>query len=62
MDELIKNIEENVSETEYKCSIGYSYSSDGKKSIDDMLKESDMMMYAAKERYYTECGRDRRRV
>ena len=59
---LIGRIETNVGETKYHCAIGYSYSADGKTPVEDMLRESDMMMYAAKERYYTECGRDRRHV
>ncbi len=59
---LIGRIESNVSETKYRCAIGYSYSADGKTPVEDILRESDMMMYAAKERYYTECGRDRRHV
>ena len=60
--ELIKRIEDNVAETEYNCSIGYSYSEDGKKTIEDMLNESDVMMYAEKDRYYKESGKDRRRT
>lgn len=51
---LIKRIENNVSETKYSCAIGYSYSADGTGSVEDMLRESDMMMYAVKERYYEE--------
>lgn len=60
--ELIKRIEDKVGETKYNCSIGYSYSADGKKSMEDMLKESDIMMYAAKERYYAESGKTRRKT
>lgn len=56
--ELIKRIESSVSETKYSCAIGYSYSADGKKPIEDMLRESDMMMYAVKERYYQEHGKE----
>ena len=59
---LIKRIQYNVGETKYNCAIGYSYSADGKKPIEDMLRESDMMMYASKERYYTENGKDRRKT
>ncbi|MBR6916577.1 MAG: GGDEF domain-containing protein [Clostridia bacterium] len=59
--ELIKRIEHNVGETKYHCAIGYSYSADGKKSVDDMLKESDVMMYDAKARYYRENGIERRK-
>lgn len=57
MTDLIKRIEAGVNETEYNCAVGYSYSADGKKPIEDMLKESDMMMYAVKEQYYKEHGR-----
>lgn len=62
LTELIKRIEDNVKKTEYNCSIGYSYSKDGEKTIKDMLKEADLMMYAQKERYYKESGKDRRRI
>ena len=54
LTELINRIEYNVGETKYDCAVGYSYSADGKKSVEDMLRESDMMMYAVKERYYKE--------
>lgn len=56
MTELIRRIESNVAETEYHCAVGYSYSADGKKPVEDMLRESDVMMYASKERYYKELG------
>ena len=59
---LIKRIEDKVGETKYNCAIGYSYREDGKKSIEDMLKESDIIMYAAKERYYTQSGKSRRKT
>ena len=51
---LIKRIEKNVGETKYHCSVGYCYSADSSKPIEEMLKESDIMMYAEKERYYEE--------
>lgn len=60
MTGLIKRIESAVGKTKYHCAIGYSYSADGKRPIEEMLKESDMMMYAVKERYYRESGKDRR--
>ena len=50
--QLVERIERNVAETKYSCSIGYSYSLDGAKSIDTLLKESDNMMYAEKARYH----------
>lgn len=60
MMDLVGRIERNVGETKYKCAIGYSYSGDGKKPMDELLKESDMMMYAVKAQFYQEAGQDRR--
>ena len=57
---LVERIKNNVSETQYSCSIGYCYSPDGKKSVDEMIKESDDMMYANKAKYYSKTGKDRR--
>ncbi|MBP5288573.1 MAG: GGDEF domain-containing protein [Clostridia bacterium] len=59
--ELVGRIERFVGETKYFCALGSSYSADGKKPIEDMLRESDMEMYAAKARYYEERGKDRRK-
>lgn len=57
---LLKRIEKNVSETKYSCSIGYSYNADGNKTIEQMVKESDEMMYQNKAKYYQNKGIDRR--
>ena len=54
-------IEERVEETEYSCSIGYSYDDGAEKTIPAMLRESDEMMYADKALYYETSGKDRRR-
>ena len=62
MLKLIGRIKKNVRETKYRCAIGYSYSENGEKSIEDMLKESDVMMYAVKDRYYKEHGIERRQA
>lgn len=59
--QLVDRIKKNMAETKYSCSIGYSYSSNGEKTIDEMLKESDALMYEAKEQYYKESGRERRK-
>ena len=59
---LIERIKKYVSETKYTCSIGYSIRQDQTKPIDDLLKESDTLMYQEKERYYKETGKERRRV
>ena len=53
---LIKRIQNKVSETKYHCAIGFSFSSNGDKDIDDMLKESDEMMYKDKMEYYSKPG------
>ena len=49
--ELIDRINKNVSETNYTCSLGYSFR-DNNKTIDDMIKESDAMMYREKAFYH----------
>lgn len=58
--ELIERIHSAVSETKYKCSIGYSYSANGEKSISELKKESDAMMYQEKVKFYNDSGQDRR--
>ena len=58
--ELIERIRKYVSETKYSCSIGYSLSIDSPKRVEDMVKESDAMMYIEKEQYYQKSGLDRR--
>ena len=59
---ILNQIRKSVSETEYSCAIGYSYNSDGNKTVEDLLKESDQMMYKEKEKYYQDSGKDRRRA
>lgn len=61
MMELVERIESLVAETEYSCSIGYCYNEDEKKTIMEMFKEADDMMYSNKALYYEEIGKDRRR-
>ena len=58
---IIKNIRKNVSNTKYTCSIGYSLVSTNK-TIKDMIKESDEMMYLDKAKFYSESGIERRRA
>lgn len=59
---LVERIRKLVDDTKYSCSIGYSFNFEGNKSIDDLLTESDAMMYDDKEKYYRETGQDRRKV
>ena len=49
---LVKRIEEYISETNYSCSIGYSYHEEGTIKLEDLLKESDKQMYSNKTEYY----------
>ncbi len=49
---LVERIRKYVADTKYSCSVGYVYSEDGTRPIDDLLKASDEMMYADKARYY----------
>lgn len=53
---LIERIRSKVSETKYNCAIGYSFCSGGTKDIDDMIKESDEMMYIDKKEFYSRPG------
>lgn len=58
--EVVEKIKKLVSETKYSCSIGYAFNFEGQKTIDDLLTESDAMMYKEKDRYYAENGIERR--
>lgn len=49
---LVKRIEEYVAQTDYSCSIGYSYHEEGSIKLEDLLKESDEKMYSNKSDYY----------
>ena len=57
---LTKRIHELVDATQYSCSVGYSYSHDGKKSIDELLSESDANMYYEKQLYYQKTNKTQR--
>ncbi|QUC66145.1 GGDEF domain-containing protein [Aristaeella hokkaidonensis] len=59
--QLVERIRKNVAATKYSCSIGYSCAGESRKSVSEMMKESDEMMYAEKARHYQEIGVDRRR-
>lgn len=50
--ELIERIKKYVANTDYTCSIGYSYRKDGVLEIDDLVKESDEQMYLDKAEFY----------
>lgn len=57
---LVDRIRKHVSDTKYSCSVGYSYRSNKEKTVDDLVKESDVMMYQEKSLYYQQSGIDRR--
>lgn len=61
LQRVIKNIRNYVAATKYSCSIGYSLIASGK-SIEDMIKESDEMMYLDKAKFYSENGIERRKI
>lgn len=58
---LVERIKKYVAPSGYSCSIAYSYRKDENISIDDLLKESDTLMYQEKDRYYKETGKERRK-
>ncbi|MBQ1248328.1 MAG: GGDEF domain-containing protein [Clostridiales bacterium] len=58
--ELTKRVHEQVGATKYSCSVGYSYSADGKKPIDQLLSESDAKMYNEKQQFYKENKKEAR--
>ena len=59
--DLIDRIQKKISETEYSSSIGYSYSENRKKAINEMLRESDQKMYEQKAKYYSDVRKNRRK-
>lgn len=58
---IVEKIKKSVKETKYSVSIGYSFNFEGDKTITELLKESDKMMYQEKEKHYSSSGVDRRR-
>lgn len=57
--ELIDCIYQYVSETKYSCSIGYCCLSDSALTVEEMLRQSDEMMYQVKAEYYEKIENDR---
>lgn len=52
VEALVERIKKSVSETEYTCSIGYSYHDEGTMKLEDILRESDEHMYSDKSEFY----------
>lgn len=61
VSDLISQIQRETAKTKYSSSIGYCFKGNRNVSISDMLKESDVNMYAEKAKYYSDAGKDRRR-
>ncbi len=55
--QFIACVKRNVAETPYSCAVGYSWADDAAKTVDEMLKESDRMMYSDKASYYSQLER-----
>ena len=60
MEELMQRIRDNMACTPYSCSLGYSYTAEGR-PIDELYKEADQKMYADKQAFYQANGHDRRK-
>lgn len=56
---LTEQLAAGIEQTGSTCSIGYSYTAQPR-SIDDLYKEADAMLYADKQRYYEKTGKQRR--
>lgn len=52
---VMQEIMDELAKTEYNCAFGCS-SGDGKKNVDELIREADAKMYADKDRYYSEFG------
>ena len=55
---LVHSAYKDLDATPYSCSIGYSYDDSGTKPIQEMLKESDEMLYEAKALHYQEKAKE----
>ena len=58
---LILRIKQEVSKTEYACSVGYSMKTKDS-TIDSLYQEADANMYVEKQKYYEISGKSRRRI
>ena len=52
VEQLVKRIDKYVGETKYTCAVGFSFNEDGKKTAEQLVKESDEAMYLIKDTYY----------
>jgi diguanylate cyclase (GGDEF)-like protein len=61
VSDLISRIQSETAKTKYSCAVGYCFKGNRNISISEMLKESDVNMYAEKAKYYSDIRKDRRR-
>lgn len=61
LDEFKEKLEKIKEIVKDKGSFGYAYSSDGKQTIEELMRIADKEMYAAKNEYYRTSGIERRR-
>lgn len=61
VSDLISRIQSETAKTKYSCAVGYCFKGNRNISISEMLKESDVNMYAEKAEYYADVRKDRRR-
>lgn len=61
INEFIENINNDIKQTKYSCSIGCSIKEDDETSIDLLLKTSEQKMYVSKANYYKTSNIERRK-
>ena len=59
---VVENFKNELNNTTYHCSIGYSYRSDKNTSIDDLIKEAETNMYKDKSEFYRNSKIERRKA
>ena len=52
----VDRIRKYVADTKYTCAIGYSFNLEGNKPVEELLKQSDQMMYQEKNKFYEQSG------
>ena len=58
----IARFKENLSKTNYHCSVGYACRKTGKESFEELLKEAEKKMYKDKEEFYQHASFERRKA
>ena len=58
--ETVKRFKNNISKTQYRCSVGYAFKKDKNASLTDLIKAADDKMYHDKKEFYKNSKFDRR--